>query len=79
MPVFLITHFYETLKFSQMEDFKQINNPSPYSTLSHFYPPILAITGVKTRHCPWFSSAGPAFVGVNTGHEIMVENIFDLC
>ena len=53
---------YGTLKSSQMEDCMQINNPSPYYTLSGFYTPILAIAVVKMGHCPWFSSTGQAFV-----------------
>ena len=55
---FLIAHVlsfviidYTTLKSSQMEDCKQIDNPSPYYMLSGFYPPILAITGAKMGHC----------------------------
>ena len=39
---------YGTLKSSQMEDCMQINNPSPYYTLSG----ILAIAVVKMGHCP---------------------------
>ena len=43
---------YGTLKSLQVEDFMQISNPSAYQMLSGFYPPILAIAGVKTGHCP---------------------------
>ena len=56
---FLIPHVlslskidYRTIKSLLMQGFIETNNPVAYSTLSNFYLPILAIAGVKTRHCP---------------------------